>query len=137
MQMDETEQAVMKVLSGSDPAYYTHEIVEALRYTEKEVINALWKMSKRGMVNMDAPISVPESWALLRIQGRMHHEVVSHISLDDGGTLLCGASPAGMEYDDAPTIIPFAGITYDYYGNRPVVHALCKRCCRKIVQATE
>ncbi len=78
-------------------------------------------------------IDVPDNWMLLRIDGRKHFEVVTHISLDEGDSLACGRSPKWMVFDSANIITPH-WTTYEVYGGRPVQHLLCRKCLKKLVQ---
>lgn len=72
----------------------------------------------------------PKGWTLMRIEGRKHHEVVTHISLDDGKTTLCKRATVGMVFDDAPMLLP-TGQTYDSYAGSVIIHQLCANCLSK------
>jgi hypothetical protein len=74
---------------------------------------------------------VPDEWELLRIEGRKHHEVVTHIAIDD--TVLCGANQRHMIWDDSPFLMP-TGHVYNLYGATAVIHSLCRKCLKKAIK---
>jgi len=66
-----------------------------------------------------------------RIPGRKHNEVRSHLSRDDGRHMLCGRDDDNYELEFGIIEIK-VGCVMDWYGNRPIIHVICRKCLQRV-----